>query len=148
VAFRFSLESVLKHRKRQEDVAHREFVEAQVVVEECFKRIDTMYRQIDATRTEIAVMVKVGKPSDLHFVRSSETFIEAQKIRIHKERMRARELIRMMEEKETILLQCLADRKTMDKLKEKRLEEYKARLALLEQKELDDLTNARWARGR
>ena len=34
MAFRFGLESVLKHRKRLEDIAQREFGEAQAAVDE------------------------------------------------------------------------------------------------------------------
>ncbi len=77
----------------------------------------------------------------------SEAFIEAQKFRIHAERIKARDLIRILEDKEDQLLQRLHERKIMEKLKDKRFEEYKERLARMEQKELDHLTNARHAIG-
>ena len=54
MAFRFPLESVLKHRKRQEEVAQREFMEARMRLENCLTGIDRMYVQIDETRERIA----------------------------------------------------------------------------------------------
>lgn len=143
MAFRFSMESVLKHRKREEDVAHREHAEAQTVVEFCLRNIEAMYKSIDDARLSIATAERSGSGSDLHFIRSSEAFIEGQKQRIHSERLRARDLIRALEEKEEILLQRLHERKIMEKLKDRRLQEYRERIATFEQKELDDLANAR-----
>jgi flagellar FliJ protein len=148
MAFRFSLESVLRHRKRQEEMAHREFIEAQSILEECLKSLETMYVQIDTTRLAVSAAERSGRSKDLHMIRDAQVFIEGQKIRIHERRMKARELIRVLEDKQEQLLERLHDRKIMEKLKEKRLEEYKVKLAEMEQKELDDLTNARTAGGR
>jgi flagellar protein FliJ len=148
MAFRFSMESVLKHRKRQEEVAQREYMECHAIVEDCLRGIETMYKSIDESRTSIAAAERSGRNLDLHFIRSTEAFIEGQKSRIHKERMKARELIRQLEEKEEVLLQRLHERKIMEKLKDRRFVEYKERIARIEQKELDDLTNARMAGGR
>ena len=142
------MESVLKYRKRQEEMAHLEFVEAQHRVTECLKGIDRMYKQIDTTRDDISKAVMSGTPEDLHYVRTSELFIDGQKFRIQQERLKARDLIKELELKEEELLQRLHDRKIMEKLKDRRLQEYMERMASLEQKELDDLTNSRIAGGR
>jgi flagellar FliJ protein len=143
MAFRFSMESVLKHRKRQEEFAHRDVVEAQIQLEECLHGIENMYRQIDETRLSISRSEQTGSGNDLQWVLSFETFIDAQKVRIQKERLRARELIRDLENKQEVLLERLHDRKIIEKLKERRQQEYLERLARLEQKELDDLNNSR-----
>jgi len=140
MAFRFSMESVLKHRKREEEMAHRDVVEAQNNLEACLQGIEKMYAQIDATREAISQSERSG---DLQWVLTSEVFIEAQKIRIHRERLHARELIRVLEEKQDVLLERLHDRKIIEKLKERRRIEYNERLARLEQKELDDLNSSR-----
>ena len=143
MAFRFPLESILKHRKRQEELAQREFIEARTQLEECLSGIDRMYRKIDETRLLIAEAQTSRAPRAMDFVWTSELLIEAEKMRIHKERLLARDLIRVLEEKEERLLVCLHERKIMEKLKDRRLEEYKEWMARFEQKELDDLTNAR-----
>ena len=46
------------------------------------------------------------------------------------------------------LLQRLHERKVMEKLKDRRFEEYQERIKKMEQKELDDLTNSRNGGGR
>jgi flagellar FliJ protein len=140
MAFRFSMESVLKHRKRQEEVAHRDVLEAQNNLEVCLDAIEKMYAAIDETRALISQSERIG---DMQWVQTSETFIEAQKIRIHEARMHVRELIRMLEDKQEVLLDRLHDRKIIEKLKERRKQEYVERLARIEQKELDDLNNSR-----
>lgn len=144
MAFRFSLESILKHRKREEEIAQKEFMEQQTIVETCLRHLEELYLQIDRTRELISASVKSGTPEDLHRIRSSEEFIEGQKIRIHNERKRARELIRELEERQEILLSRLHERKIMEKLKEKKFEEYKVLMAQMEMREMDDLVNVRW----
>lgn len=148
MAFRFSLESILRHRRRQEEAAHRDFVEAQGRLDQCLKVIEAMYLQIDETRVKISEAERKPQVKSLEWVCAMETFIEGQKLRIDKERMKARELIRDVELKEEELLKRLNERKAMDKLKELRFEEYKANAARQEMKEQDDLTNARQARGK
>jgi len=143
MAFRFSMESVLKHRKRQEEVAHREMIEAQHLLEICLQGIELMYQQVDDTRQTISESEKSGARVDLQWILTSEAFIEAQKLRIHKERLRARELIGAMEAKQEALVERLHERKIIEKLKERRHQEYRERLAKLEQKENDDLNNSR-----
>lgn len=143
MAFRFSMESILKHRKRQEELAQKEVADAQSNLEACLRTIEDMYRQIDETRDSISRNERSGQ-ADVHWIVTSEAFIEAQKIRIHKERMHARELIRVLEDKQEALVERLHERKIIEKLKERREQEYKERMARLEQKELDDMTNSRW----
>lgn len=143
MAFRFSMESVLKHRKRQEEVAHREAVEAQHNLDLCLQEIEKMYQQIDRTRASISESEKSGAHADLQWILTSEAYIEAQKMRIHQQRLHARELIRELEIKQEALMERLHDRKIIEKLKERRHQEYREKLARLEQKEVDDLNNSR-----
>lgn len=143
MAFRFSMESVLKHRKRQEELAMKEVADAQSNLDACLRAIENMYRQIDETRASISRNERSAQ-ADVQWIVTSEAFIEAQKVRIHKERMHARELIRELETKQEQLVERLHERKIIEKLKERREQEYKERIARLEQKELDDMTNSRW----
>jgi flagellar protein FliJ len=143
MAFRFSMESVLKHRKRQEEVAHRDVIESQHILEACLQGIELMYRQIDEARLSISQAERSGVRTDMQWIVTSEAFIEAQKGRIHKERLHARELIRDLETKQEKLIEKLHERKIIEKLKERRQQEYRDRLARLEQKEVDDLNNSR-----
>jgi flagellar FliJ protein len=148
MAFRFNLESILKHRKRLEEVAHREFIEARAILDQCLKGIEAMYGKIDQTRVLVSEAEKAGETRNAGWVVSLDSFIEGQKIRIEKERLRARELILNVELKEEELVKRLNDRKAMDKLKERRFEEYKEQLERLERSEMDDLTSVRAGRSK
>jgi flagellar FliJ protein len=145
MAFRFGLNTVLKHRKRLEDVAQREFSEAQDAVDRCLNEIESMYRRIDEVRGEIAQLEKVGQPESLAEIQGMQNFIGGQKVRIERLRLQARELLQVAEEKHEALIAAAREKKILVKLKEKRFAEYKAWLQRVEAKELDDLTMVRTA---
>lgn len=146
MAFRFGLETVLKHRRRVEDVAQREYAEAQAAVNACLVEIESLYRRSDEVREEIAVEETAGSPRNLDLVREMERFLGGQKIRIERLRVKARELLMAAEQKHEALILATQERKVLTKLKEKRLSEYREWLDRLEAKELDDLTMVRVAR--
>ena len=129
-------------------MAHREFVEARMRLDECLREIEAMYQSIDRTRVEISEAEKASQARSVDWVCTMESFVEGQKRRIEKERLRARDLIRVVEDKEDVLLKRMSDRKAMDKLKETRFDEYKEEAARQELKDLDDLTSARQMRGK
>ena len=47
MAFKFNLETVLKHRTRLEEAAQREFAEAQQAVDQILNKIESMYTRLD-----------------------------------------------------------------------------------------------------
>ena len=148
MAFKFGLESVLKHRKRLEEIAQREFAEAQASVDAMLRRIEDMYRRLDEVREEILAAQKSGSAAKLHEIREMETFMGGQKIRIEALRQEARQLLQIAEEKQELLIAAARDRKMMVKLKEKKQTEYRDWLKTVEQKELDDMTMVRQSWGK
>jgi flagellar FliJ protein len=66
-------------------------------------------------------------------------------VRIEQERLEARRLMVIAEEKHEILIGAARDRKILDKLKEKRRLQYQEWLKQLEAKQLDDQTMTRIA---
>jgi flagellar FliJ protein len=145
MAFRFGLESVLKHRKRLEEVAQREFAEAQAAVDECLMRIDAMYTRMDEVREEIHDAQNDGSAARIEQVREMESFLGGHKIRIEALRLEARRLLQIAEEKQELLIEAAKEKKILVKLREKRLAEYREWLKQVEAKELDDLTMVRRA---
>ena len=146
MAFKFGLDTVLKHRGRLEDVAQREYAEAQAAVDECLTQIERMYQRSDEVREEIAEAEQTGTAGKLAEIREMEHFLSGQKIRIERMRLKARELLAAAEDKHEALIVAARERKILVKLKEKKLFEYKAWLQRIEAKELDDLTMVRIAR--
>lgn len=148
MAFRFGLNTVLKHRKRLEDVAQREFSEAQGNVDQCLNEIEDMYSRIDEVRVEIAGAERVGTVESLTQIQGMQAFIDGQKIRIERLRLKARELLLVAEQKHEALIAAAREKKILVKLKEKRFAEYRSWLQRMEAKELDDLTMVRIGRPR
>jgi len=146
MAFKFGLNTVLKHRQRLEDVAQREYAEAQAAVDECLRTIEAMYQRSDEVREDIAAAQKRGSAENLQQIRDMETFLGGQKIRIEQMRLKARELLVVAEVKQEALIEAAKEKKILVKLKEKRFAEYKEWLARMETKEMDDMTSMRAAR--
>jgi flagellar FliJ protein len=145
MAFRFNLDPVLKHRKRLEEMAQREFAEAQHLVDVILRRLEGMYTRLDEVREEISA---AEQDANLATVREMETFISGHKIRIEQVRLEARELLRVAEEKQEALIFAAQEKKVLVKLKEKRLSEYKDWLNRIEAKAADDQTMMRQAWGK
>lgn len=148
MAFRFGLESVLKHRKRLEEIAQREYAEAQARVNEALAHLEAMYTRMDEVRAEIAAAEKRGDGESLWQVRTMQEFLTGHKIRIEKARVEARELLAAAEQKQDALISAAQDRKVLVKLKEKRLSEYREWLKRIEAKVQDDQTMIRLAWGK
>jgi flagellar protein FliJ len=145
MAFRFNLEPVLKHRKRLEELAQREFADAQHAVDVILRRLEAMYTRLDEVREEIAV---AERGANLVTVREMEAFISGHKIRIESVRLEARELLTLAEQKQEALILAAQEKKVLVKLKEKRLSEYKDWLNRIEAKAADDQTMMRQAWGK
>lgn len=143
--FRFGLEPVLKHRQRLEEIAQREFANAQAEVDAILKRLEDMYTRLDEVRVEIAEAETRGQLND---VRIMEAFISGHKIRIEDVRKEARRLLQAAEEKQEALILAAQEKKVLSKLKEKRFAEYKERLNRIEAKNQDDQTMMRQAWGK
>lgn len=148
MAFRFSLETVLKHRQRLEEFAQREYAEAQAAVDACLKRIEDMYKRADEVREEVLNAQRGGSSGQIEEIRGMEQFLGGQKLRIESARQEARHLLMIAEEKQEALILAAREKKTLVKLKEKRRSEYVQWLKQVEAKELDDMTMVREARGR
>ncbi len=148
MAFKFGLDTVLKHRGRLEDVAQREFAEAQAAVDECLTEIERMYQRMDEVREEIAGAERTGTADKMAEIREMESFLGGQKIRIERLRLKARELLVTAEHKHEALITAAREKKILVKLKDKKFTEYKAWLQRIEAKELDDQTMVRTARGK
>jgi flagellar FliJ protein len=146
--FKFSLEAVLKYRRRVEEIAQREFAEAQAAVDDCLRKIEAMYKRSDEVREDISGAQKGGKVDGVEHIREMELFLAGQKIRIATLRQHARELLQIAEEKQEALIQAAQDKKSLEKMKEKRFAEWETWLRKLEAKELDDMTTVRQGWGK
>ena len=146
--FKFSLETVLKHRTRLEEAAQRDFAEAQAAVDACLRKLEEMYAQLDQTRDSIAAMQNGKGAHNLEHIRSMETFIGGHKIRIDHVRVEARELLTVAEEKQELLMIAAREKKVLVQLKDKKIAEHRELLNQLDAKATDDMNNMRQSWGK
>lgn len=138
MSFRFGLETVLKHRKRLEDVAQKDYAEARQAVEDCLKAIEAIYLRMDEVREEIFKAQQVGTREKLQEIMEMETFLQGAKIRVETLRLHARQLLIVAEEKQEALVFAAKEKKVLVTLKEKRLSEYQNWLKEIEMKNTDE----------
>ena len=148
MAFKFGLDSVLRHRKRLEDVAQKAFSDAQAAVDQALLRLEAMYARLDEVREEVLKMQLSHSMDKLEQIRAMETFLSGHKIRIETTRQEARGLLQAAEERQEELIASAQEKKVLVKLREKRLLEYKEWLNRIEAKNLDDQTMMRQAWGK
>src|SRR5690606_19844496 len=141
--FKFRLDPVLRSRKIEQDQAQKEFLLAERALHLQLQFIRKLYEATDDARVDIAEIQNAGgtQSTRLQFL---EEFIEGQKVRIKRERDKARELMREKEDKFDILVEKSKDFKVIEKLKERRRETFRKEKSLKETKEIDDITVMRF----
>lgn len=148
MAFRFRLQKVLDHRRRIEGDAKRDYTAAQQATRQALKELEDLYLAIDLARSKGHQAVNgrataTTTPTLQHI----DQFIVGQKIRIERQRAKIREIKGEEERCQEVLISAARERKTMEKLYERHLQEHREHQNRLEQAEADDLTTLRFGRG-
>ena len=141
--FVFELEKILGHKRTVENVKARDWADAQALVDEALKELDKMYEQIDESRKLSSTRETSGQARGFE-LGQIDAFIQGHKIRIDQFRQKVRQLMSVAEEKHEALIVAARDRKTFEKLKEKRFEEFKLKRKKHELKEMDELVVTRF----
>lgn len=143
--FNFKLEPVLKHRQMKEDIAKKEYAEAEQKVQQSLTIINGYYDQIEELRNLNANKQKNGGNVSAYMDLNIE-MIEGTKKKIEKEKQKVRELMQIAEEKKEIMIEARQEKRVIESLKNKRFEEYKKYRKKLEQKQIDEMVSQRYAR--
>ena len=143
--FEFSFEKLLEHKKTLEDIARRNWAEKQGELDKGLKKLEDMFGQIDESRQRALTLGTNGGATGPALVQIDE-FINGQKIRIERHRASLRELMAEVERLHELLVEAAKERKTLEKLKERRLEEFKKLQKKREAKEIDELVTTRFGK--
>lgn len=146
MAFKFTLESVLKYRRRLENEAQRQFNEARQKLDDAKQKLDALYASVDSSRQQICELQTGALVKKLEGIRDREEFIIGQGLRIQAQRKEVRALTSVVEEKQEELVLALRERKSMEKLKEKRKLEYEKEQLRLESQAMDEISVLRFGR--
>ncbi len=143
--FKFSYQHLLEYRKRLEELAQRDYIIAQKDLDQAEIELENMYQQIDDSRQR-ARLLEVTGGKQAPSLALIDDFINKHKIRIEIQRKKIRELQQVAELKQQALVSAAKEYKILEKLKEKRLVEFKDSVKKREMKKVDELVTTRFKR--
>ena len=145
MSFEFGLEVLLDHKRKLQDEASRVWAEAQGKVDDAVAELNGFYQQVDNTRLDNQALEKSGGALAGRLI-MNDGFIDGQKIRIERQRIKIRDLKSAAEILHEQMIEAARETKTLEKLKEKQKEEYKKKLRIREMKENDEIVTLRHKR--
>lgn len=143
--FKFSLEKVLRHRHLQESLAQRDFLEAQNNLNTEIQKLKNMIQVKEDSLQQRNQLVQTTQTWS-QSVEQINMFLQGQDLRIKRQNQRLTEFEKVVEDKREILKNASVEVKIVEKLKEKKFEEFKSELNRKEQNELDELSALRFSR--
>ena len=143
--FNFKLENVLKQRQLTEDIAQKNYREADAYLREEERRLREMRAKVVEARDYAHTTVTNIALPQVTLAQVHE-FIKGQDVRIERQLKKVQEIERRVEDLREILRLRAIDTKIMEGLKEKKREQFAEKKAKLEQKNNDDLMVMRHGR--
>jgi flagellar FliJ protein len=143
MAFRFRLEKVLKHRKSLEQLAQKDFLEAQAELLEAKEKLNSLYQEVDKAHERRHNLVLAGgnqgeELSQIHnYIKGVEVLIERQKTGVM-------EKMSKVEKMQLALQHAAIEYKVIEKLESRQHEQYRRDEKKLEEKVLTEMTTARF----
>lgn len=136
--FQFSLQKVLDHRQILEDLAQKEFMEAEAEKRRQEDALAQMQDQRRFARLKAGEIMKAPGPDTASALKQIHEFLVLQAVRIERQEQKVLEAGKLVEEKREILRLKAVDLKIIEKLKEKRKSQYEHERKLEEQKNVDE----------
>jgi flagellar protein FliJ len=143
--FDFAFEKVLEHRGQLEEIARRNWAAAKAKSDAAEAKLREMYDEIDEARSRAGRITREGGPQSMALMQVDE-FIIGQKVRIEIQRAEIRTLLAETERLHELLVEAAKEKKILEKLKEKKFEQFKQKLKKLELKEIDEIVVTRFGR--
>ena len=137
--FKFQLETLLKVTKRKKDDAEMQFAESSRKLEECRAKLQVLLREMAEGQKEFADMTSEGKTVTIGIIMTYNEFFNWKRNQIEKQQEVILKATQDKQQKLKILMQLMTYLKSIEQLKEKRLNEYNAVVLFEEQKMLDEI---------
>jgi flagellar FliJ protein len=143
--FNFSLQAVLEHRAKEEELAQQELFKALRVVD-LLKEEEAAMREDERRLILDLEQMRKGKMSVEHY--SGSILFHSQLLQsiAYKQDELMKATIQANQTRETLKLKS-QERKVLEKLKEKRYKEWQKLIAREESKQLDEIATIRYERG-
>ena len=137
--FKFQLETLLKVTKRKKDDAEMKFAEASRKLEECRAKLQILLRELQEGQEEFAEKTSEGKTVTVGIIMMYNSFFNWKRTQIEQQQDLILKATQDKQQKLKILMKLMTYLKSIEQLKEKRLNEYNAELLFEEQKMLDEI---------
>lgn len=144
--FQFSMEKVLNHRVRLEELAQKDFQEALDRLNQEIDRLNKMDEAVTTAHGEAFRLQSEGGAAGPGLGQVYE-FLKGQDVRRERQKEKIKECESLVESLREILRQRAVDVKIIEELKEKKREEFKLEQKKREQKITDDMNVMRFGRG-
>lgn len=136
--FTFRLQKLMEVRKLEVDMAQRVFQEAKARELQEESKLVKMKNELSLAGEERYELQKTGGAVS-ESLRAIETYIWGQKIRINGQEKILAGLQKISEDKRLVLVETMKNLKTLEKLREKRFNEFRKEVQKRELKQLDEL---------
>jgi len=137
--FKFQLETLLKVTKRKKDDAEMKFAEASRYLEECRAQLQIFMRELQEVQEEFATLTGEGKTITIGKIMVYNQFFNWKREQIEQQQQVILKATQDKQQKLKILMKIMTYLKSIEQLKEKRFNEYKAEMLAEEQKTLDEI---------
>ncbi len=136
--FRFKLETLLGVTRRKKEDAERRFAEATRALEEARAKLTEYLQDMQKVQAEYAESTKAGKRISVGRVMTFTSYVNWKRQQIEQQQV-ILEAQNMRQQRLKELLEMMSKLKTIEQLKEKRLQQYKDELLFEENKMLDEI---------
>ncbi len=137
--FKFQLETLLKVTKRKKDDAEMQFAEASRYLEECRAKLQELLREMKEIQEEFAALTSEGKTITIGRIMVYNQFFNWKRTQIEQQQQVILKATQDKQQKLKALMKLMTYLKSIEQLKEKRLNEYNAEVLFEEQKTLDEI---------
>lgn len=137
--FKFQLETLLKVTKRKKDDAEQKFAEASRKLEELRAHLQVLLREMAEGQSEFADKTSAGKTITVDIIMMYTDFFNWKRVQIEQQQDLILRATQDKQQKLQILMKLMTYLKSIEQLKERRLNEYNAELLAEEQKLLDEI---------
>lgn len=145
--FKFPFDTLMKSRKTKRDEAERDYRLALSKSDDQKSKLSNMRMQLSGARSEMQTVRETGGKMSAALA-SIEDFLVGQKVRIQNQVKLIKGLDEIVEQKRLILVEAAKELKSLEKLKEKRYNEFKVLVRKKELKTIDEVSVMRAARSK
>jgi flagellar FliJ protein len=135
--FKFPLQKVLEHRKIRESLVQKDFQDAMGALNEETSRLEQMLEKVREAHAHAGAFSAQGGAQGPALTQIHE-FLKGQEVRIQRQKQKIQELEKLVEAKREILRQAAQEYKIMEKMREKKFEDYKLERNAQDQKDMDE----------